>query len=228
MDISYPDVIHTFYDRPALLGLAELNLTGKRVLDLGSSSGSLTSCFIERGAQVIAVDSNAGAIAVAERTLGSRARLHVADISSGVPFIDDQSIDLVSASLVLDHIGDWTALLADVHRVLKPGTGRFIASLHHPDWDRWDEPTDTDRPALERFDETLTVAGASVDRTIHRRPRSEVESAFAKSSLKVESLFEPEPLKTLELFRPRAYEHILLHPWFLVVSAHRPNDASTD
>ena len=54
----------------------------------------------------------------------------MADLGRPLPF-PDSAFDDVVASLVLHYLEDWTAPLAELRRVLKPG-GRLIASVNHP------------------------------------------------------------------------------------------------
>jgi ubiquinone/menaquinone biosynthesis C-methylase UbiE len=54
----------------------------------------------------------------------------VADLSRPLPFADDTFDDVV-VSLVLHYLRDWTAPLAELRRVLKPG-GRLVLSVNHP------------------------------------------------------------------------------------------------
>jgi SAM-dependent methyltransferase len=221
LDISYPDVIHTFYDRPVLLRQVDVDLSGKRLLDIGCSSGSLTSCYVARGADVSGIDINDKAIDIAQRSLGDRAEFKVADVSDGIEFVPDNSVDIVSASLILDQIGDWAPALSAVNRVLKDA-GVFAFSLHHPDWERWDSGNGGDGAAkLERLDESFTVRGHKKVRTIYRRPKSEILRAFTEAGLDITTILEPRPMQELELFRPDAYEAIVAEPWFLVLSARR-------
>src|SRR5450756_697335 len=56
--------------------------------------------------------------------------LRVADLGSRLPF-DDGAFDDVVASLVLHYLGDWGPALAELRRVLTPGS-RLIVSVHHP------------------------------------------------------------------------------------------------
>lgn len=54
----------------------------------------------------------------------------MADLSEPLP-LDDCAFDDVVASLVLHYLEDWTAPLAGLRRVLRPG-GRLLLSVNHP------------------------------------------------------------------------------------------------
>jgi len=93
-------------------------------------SGTPFAVLRDRGAIVTAVDSSAGMLELARRRLGDGADLRVADLGSRLPF-DDGAFDDVVASLVLHYLGDWGPALAELRRVLTPGS-RLILSVNHP------------------------------------------------------------------------------------------------
>ena len=67
---------------------------------------------------------------LARRRLGPEADLRVADLGSPLPY-PDGAFDDVIACAVLNYLRDWTAPLAELRRVLKPG-GRLIVAVDHP------------------------------------------------------------------------------------------------
>ena len=122
-------LINGYYERPAILDLAG-DVAGRRILDAGCGSGPLSAALRDRGAIVTGFDSSAGMLELARRRLGAGADLHVADLGRPLPF-PDGAFDDVIASLVLHYLEDWTAPLAELRRVLRPG-GRLIAAVNHP------------------------------------------------------------------------------------------------
>jgi predicted SAM-dependent methyltransferase len=44
----------------------------------------------------------------------------VADIEQGLPFLEDNSVDIVIAESILEHVDNFESLIREVHRVLKP------------------------------------------------------------------------------------------------------------
>src|SRR5689334_1068931 len=115
--------------RPAILGLAG-DVAGRRVLHVGCGTGLLSAVLRDWGATVIGFDSSAKMLELARRRLGPDAELLVADLERPLPFGDGAFDDAV-AGLVLHYLQDWTALLAELRRVLKPG-GRLILAVDHP------------------------------------------------------------------------------------------------
>ncbi len=95
---------------------------GARILDYGCGAGRLVHAAREAGldfsgADVFYAGSNAKTEAQAAGLLGSS----VHEISGGrLPF-PDAHFDLVVNNQVMEHVEDLNAVLAEIHRVLKPG-----------------------------------------------------------------------------------------------------------
>jgi malonyl-CoA O-methyltransferase len=115
----------------AYLRAQPISFNGARVLELGCGTGLDTQWLAERAAEVIALDFSPGMLAVARRRLDAHnVRFTAHDISKRLP-VDDGRIDLVVASLVLEHLRDLRPLFAEVRRVLRPG-GMFLMCELHP------------------------------------------------------------------------------------------------
>jgi SAM-dependent methyltransferase len=123
------NIHNAYYERPATLALAG-DVAGRRVLDAGCGSGPLSAALRERGATVAGFDKSAAMLKLARNRLGPDADLRVADLGQPLPY-PDAAFDDVIASLVLHYLEDWTAPLAELRRILRPG-GRLIASVNHP------------------------------------------------------------------------------------------------
>lgn len=54
----------------------------------------------------------------------------VADIEKGLPFLADDSVDVVIADSILEHVTHFSELMRDIHRVLKPG-GELRVKVPH-------------------------------------------------------------------------------------------------
>ena len=212
------DVVHTLYDRPTFLSLVG-DIKDRRVLDLGCSIGSLTETFILRGAEVLGVDRDERAIAAARKYLGQRAGFEVADVSDGLGFVEESSIDVVTASLVFDYIEDWEPVLKSVKRVLK-AEGRLVMSMHHPMWDLWHGNSIGSYFSVTKCDDRWTTReGDEVRRVTYRRPLGYVLDALRLSGLRTDILTEPKPLPALRNFRPDVFEQVSKVPWFLALRA---------
>jgi len=95
---------------------------GERILDLGCGDGVLTEKIVAAGATVVAVDAGPDMIAAA------RARGLDARVMDGQELTFNNEFDAVFSNAALHWMRDQQAMLAGVHRALKPG-GRFIAEM---------------------------------------------------------------------------------------------------
>jgi trans-aconitate methyltransferase len=108
------------------LGAAVLALLnpqrGERILDLGCGEGSLTEKIVAAGASVVGIDASEEMVAAA-KARGLDARMITAE---QLPF--EREFDAVFSNAVLHWVRDHDAMLAGVHRALKPH-GRFVAEF---------------------------------------------------------------------------------------------------
>jgi SAM-dependent methyltransferase len=182
---------NAFYERPAMLALAG-DVAGRRVLDAGCGSGPLFAALRDRGAIVTGFDSSAGMLELARRRLGDDADLRVADLGRPLPFPDGAFHDVV-ASLVLHYLEDWTAPLAELRRVLKPG-GRLIASVNHPIAGHPLVRPGADYWSTYLWSEELTTSsGQSYVLANWHRPLPAMISAFTTAGFQVAAIDEPLP-----------------------------------
>jgi trans-aconitate methyltransferase len=93
---------------------------GERILDLGCGDGALTRQLIDRGCDVVGVDSSAAQVEAA-RALGVNAHVMAAE---SLPFVN--AFDAVFSNAVLHWITQADPMIAAVYRSLRPG-GRFVA-----------------------------------------------------------------------------------------------------
>src|SRR6516225_8913807 len=96
---------------------------GEYILDLGCGDGQLTQRIGDSGAHVLGADESPNMVAAA-RERGVEAEQANAE---QLPFRDG-TFDAVFSNAVLHWVRDQDAMMAQVHRVLKPG-GRFVAEM---------------------------------------------------------------------------------------------------
>jgi SAM-dependent methyltransferase len=185
------NLLNAYYERPATLGLAG-DVTGRRILDAGCGSGPLFAALRDRGGVVSGFDKSAGMLELARRRLGPGADLRVADLGSPLPYADG-AFDDVIASLVLHYFADWTAPLAELRRVLRPG-GRLIASVNHPltghpivrpGADYW--------ATYEWSEEYTTASGEKFALANWHRPLPAMIEAFTAAGFRIAAISEPAP-----------------------------------
>jgi trans-aconitate methyltransferase len=97
--------------------------SGERILDLGCGDGQLTQRIVATGASVTGVDAAIDMVRAA-RFSG----LTVDEASAEALPYPDASFDAVFSNAALHWVRDQDAMLAQVHRVLKPGA-RFVAEM---------------------------------------------------------------------------------------------------
>src|SRR5689334_23228761 len=182
-------LFNAYYERPAILALAG-DVTGRRILDAGCGSGPLFAALRDRGAIVTGFDKSAKMLEIARRRLGDGADLLVADIGSPLPF-PDGAFDDVIASLVLHYLQDWTAPLAELRRVLKPG-GRLIMSVNHPFVFKL-LYRDADYFATVKHSDEYTFNGQKAVLTYWHRPLHAMTDAFATAGFRTAVISEPPP-----------------------------------
>jgi ubiquinone/menaquinone biosynthesis C-methylase UbiE len=194
-------LLNAYYERPAMIALAG-DVDGHRVLDAGCGSGPLSAALVAKGAKVTGFDGSPAMVELARRRLGEDADLHVADLSRPLPFAD-AAFDDVVVSLVLHYLQDWTAPLAELRRVLKPG-GRLMLSVNHPIMYKLADP-DADYFASTQYSEEYTLGdGHRMVLTYWHRPLHAMTDAFTEAGFRISVISEPPaaPGTPRDLSRP--------------------------
>ena len=182
-------LLNAYYERPAVLDLVG-DVQGRRILDAGCGSGPLAAELVSRGADVTGFDGSPAMIDLARRRLGGTVPLTVHDLAEPLPY-EDESFDVVVASLVLHYLEDWDGPLAELRRVLRPG-GRLVASVNHPFAQVLNAPED-DYFRTRRYSEDVELNGRTTELTFWHRPLREVVRAVTDAGLDLRVLDEPGP-----------------------------------
>lgn len=99
-------------------------------LEIGCGTGKNTQWLITQAQQITAVDLSAEMLAKAkEKVRSANVQFRQADITQNWSFAD-KPYDLVSFSLVLEHIEDLAPVFREAARVLAPGGHIYIGELH--------------------------------------------------------------------------------------------------
>jgi SAM-dependent methyltransferase len=183
------NLINAYYARPAILDLAG-DVAGRRILDAGCGAGPVSAALRERGAEVRGFDASAKMVELARQRLGASADLRVGDLSRPLPYPDAEFDDAV-VSLVLHYLKDWSAPLAELRRVLKPG-GRLILAVNHPIIFKLLRP-ESSYFGLTEWSEEYDFAGKKATLTYWHRPLHAMTDAFTAAGFRTAVISEPYP-----------------------------------
>ncbi|AIF41887.1 methyltransferase (plasmid) [Dermacoccus nishinomiyaensis] len=181
-------LFNNWYERPEVLRLAG-DVAGLRVLDAGCGHGPLTKELRDRGATVSGFDLSPAMIAIARERLGQDADMRVADLAAPLSYEDD-AFDLITCSLALHYVEDWSPTLGELRRVLRPG-GKLIVSLVHP-FLFAALHRDQDYFALVQYSEDYEFGETAAVMTYWHRPLQDVLNAFIEAGFTFTRLTEPK------------------------------------
>jgi len=154
---SRPGLPVSFYERLERL----TTLRGARVLDLATGPGTVALELAARGSHVVGIDIAEGQIVAAKRVAAER------DLSEATEFVtgrgestgmESSSFDLVTAAQCW-HWFDHDAVLAEVHRVLRPDG--LLAIIHHPYLPAQSELARETEHLILEFNPAWTMAGGT-------------------------------------------------------------------
>ncbi|HEX6279660.1 MAG TPA: class I SAM-dependent methyltransferase [Pyrinomonadaceae bacterium] len=100
-----------------------------RVLELGGGTGKNTSWLAERAREVVSVDLSPEMQAVArEKVTAANVEFRIGDVTDKWDFGD--RFDLITCSLILEHVEDLGHIFRKAARVLVPGGSFYVCELH--------------------------------------------------------------------------------------------------
>jgi ArsR family transcriptional regulator len=103
------------------------------VADLGTGTGYLLPILARHFAQVIGIDNSRPMLDLAQRRVedaGLSTKVELRDGALETLPLADGSVDLAIAMLMLHHLPDVPAALAEVRRVLRPGGKLLVVEIH--------------------------------------------------------------------------------------------------
>lgn len=115
-------------ERPMMFKLVPKILKSSVLLDIGCAGGIHLKEYVKRGAECHGVDLSKNLINIAKKE-SPESEVKIGSIYK-IPF-KKNSFDIITASLVLDHVQEISKAIKEVKRVLKK-QGIFIFTIPHP------------------------------------------------------------------------------------------------
>lgn len=108
---------------------------GETVVDLGCGTGFLArdlALVVGKEGSVLGLDPSADMLALGKERCAGFSQVTLKEGSAENIPVEDNSVDVVTCTQVLLYVQDVSAVLKEIHRVLKPGTGRI--GVIETDW----------------------------------------------------------------------------------------------
>lgn len=124
--------LKTLHDiNPArLLFIAKsVDLTGKRVLDVGCGGGILSESMAEKGAMVTGIDAECEAINTATAH-AKESKLSINYLCSPIEDFDEAQFDVVTCMELLEHVTTPQVVISHCARLLKPGGYLLVSTIN--------------------------------------------------------------------------------------------------
>lgn len=100
-----------------------------RILELGGGTGKNTGWLAERSREVVSVDLSPEMQAIArEKVTATNVEFRIGDVTAAWKF--GNVFDLITCSLILEHVEDLVHVFREAARVLVPGGRFYICELH--------------------------------------------------------------------------------------------------
>ncbi|WP_062428988.1 class I SAM-dependent methyltransferase, partial [Treponema endosymbiont of Eucomonympha sp.] len=163
---------NAYYERPATLSLVPDDIKDKKILDAGCAGGWYTQYLLDYGADVMAIDVNKNMVEITKKRIQNKCRVIQADLNNKLDFIENNTIDIILASLVLHYIKHLPNVFVELNRILKIN-GEIIFSIHHPLM----EFTHFKREnymAIELLEDEWTMGEEQIKVEFYRRPLTEL------------------------------------------------------
>ncbi len=208
---------NAYLERPTTLSLLP-DVRGKRVLDAGCGPGVYSDWLVRHGAEVVALDASPKMLEHARERLGDAVDLRLYDLTDPIDFLEDGSIDVVLAALVMDYVEDWIPVLREFKRVLK-SSGILVMSVGHPAIDFFLKEGAGDYFRVERTEMLWTGFGAPILMPSYRRPLDSITESLHEAGFLIERLVEARPTQEYKQADPEGYEKVSRRPSFVCVRA---------
>jgi len=205
---------NNLYERPYMLSLFD-DFSNKTVLDLGCGTGFYSLYALEQKASsVTSVDASQEMLNhVKGKDASGRIKLVNADLTQGLPFIQNASQEYIICSLVLHYLEHWDGLVSEFYRVLKPG-GKVYISTHHPfgDFLVHNKESYFDTYLIR---DTWGDGDNSFPVNYYTRTLEDLLKPFLNSGLRIVSITEPQVSEDFKHLNEKAFKYLSKNPAFL-------------
>lgn len=231
--VRNPDdsIYHSLYEKPAMYALVP-DLHGKVALSLGCGSGEDSRYLKRQGVErSIGVDISKGMIEIAQQTPDGCEFMQMDMEHLDFP---DESFDFLYSSLAIHYIEDWSQVMREAFRVLKPGGG-FLFSCNHPVNNIAFETTEDDEAHLLRqlakyknkqTGEVKIYGDYMARKAVHggeefavttwTKSFGEIFSEIKQAGFTIDNLVEPQPDPKMRNISPANYETLTKIPDFVI------------
>jgi SAM-dependent methyltransferase len=162
---------NAYYERPAVLSLLP-EIRNKKILDAGCAGGWYTKYLLDHGADVTAMDVNKNMVEITKKRTQGKCPVIQADLNNKLDFIQDDSLDIVLASLVLHYLKDVANAFSEFNRILKTN-GEIIFSVHHPIMEFLYFKRE-DYMAIELLEDEWTMGEEKIKVQFYRKPLNKI------------------------------------------------------
>lgn len=228
-------IYHSLYEKPAMYKLLP-DLQNKSVLSLGCGSGE-DSCYLKKqGAkESVGIDISEKMIEIAKKN-SNNCLFKVMDMEH-LDFPDNH-FDFAYSSLAIHYIEDWTQVLKEVYRVIKPDSF-FLFSCNHPVSSALEVTEDSDHQKIKQFakikdktDKSVSFIGNYLSRKSHdstgglnvttwSKSFGEISSEIKQVGFLISDIVEPMPSKKMKSISSIDYETLVNIPDFAIFKLYK-------
>lgn len=232
-------IYHSLYEKPAMYNLLP-DLHGKAVLSLGCGSGEDSNYLKAQGAErSVGIDISRGMIDIANQN-AEGCEFKVMDMEH-LDF-PNGSFDFIYSSLAIHYIEDWSQVMKEAFRVLKPG-GIFQFSCNHPVFSSLEQTENDETHYIrqlaklkDKVSDEVTIIGNYMNRksvtganeflvTTWTKPFGEIAAESTGAGFLIAAIVEPKPLEKMREVSPKDYESTSKIPDFVIFQLLKPTNA---